>query len=122
VAQEDVRGAGREIRRHARFAPAGTNANFVQVVNAHELIVRTYERGVEDETLACGTGAAASVLCAAKHGWVFSPVVAHTQSGLPLKVEFEITPGGFTHLAQSGEARLVYWGELSDEATHFDLK
>ena len=122
VEKEDVRGLGREIRRHARFAPEGTNVNFVQVVNAHELKIRTYERGVEDETLACGTGTAAAVLCAARRGWVQSPVLAMTRSGMPLKVEFELTPRGFEHLAQSGEARLVYWGELSDEATHFDLK
>jgi diaminopimelate epimerase len=122
VEKEDVRALGREIRRHARFAPAGTNVNFVQVAGPHELKVRTYERGVEDETLACGTGAAAAVLCAAQRGRVESPVLALTQSGLALKVEFARTPGGFAGLAQSGEARLVYWGELSDEATRFDLK
>lgn len=121
VEQEDVFNLGREIRRHARFAPAGTNVNFVQVLNTHELKVRTYERGVEDETLACGTGAAAAVLCTARRGVVASPVLALTKSGLPLKVEFVMTPEGFEHLAQSGEARLVYWGELSDEATRFDL-
>jgi diaminopimelate epimerase len=121
VAKEDVRGLGQEIRQHARFAPEGTNANFVQVTGPHELRVRTYERGVEDETLACGTGAAAAVLCAARRGWVQSPVQAITRSGLALKVEFELSSAGFVHLAQSGEARLIYWGELSEEATRFEL-
>jgi diaminopimelate epimerase len=69
-----VQGLGSEIRFHKHFAPKGTNANFVQVLGPSQIRVRTYERGVEGETLACGTGVTASALVAAKlHGFV-SPV------------------------------------------------
>jgi diaminopimelate epimerase len=61
----DVVALGKEIRFHQAFAPAGTNANFVYRSKPNEIIVRTYERGVEDETLACGTGAIASAIISA---------------------------------------------------------
>lgn len=60
VAEADVAGLGRALRFHPHFAPAGTNVNFVQVLSPSDMLLRTYERGVEAETYACGTGAAAS--------------------------------------------------------------
>jgi diaminopimelate epimerase len=117
--QEDVPGLGREIRRHPRFQPAGTNVNFCQVVDEHHLRLRTYERGVEGETLGCGTGAAAAAMLAAKHGRVRSPVGVVTASGETLDMEFTLQGDGFANVRQSGEARLIYWGELSEEATKY---
>ena len=76
------------------------------------LSIRTYERGVEDETLACGTGAVASALIAARLGQVVSPVTVHTRGGETLIVYF--TPNGeaFSEVYLEGDALVVYQGEL----------
>jgi diaminopimelate epimerase len=103
----DVRGLGRMLRTHEFFAPEGTNANFVKVEDHATLSVRTYERGVEDETLACGTGAAAVALIAHRHGWVDLPVVVQCASGSDLIIDVS---GGNTTLA--GEAEYVFAGEI----------
>jgi len=112
----DVVATGRAIRYHREFAPQGTNANFVARTAAGEIFIRTYERGVEDETLACGTGnVAAALLLAANHGLV-SPVTLTTRSGSPLTVHF--TRGGdcFENVFLEGDARVIYRGELWEEA------
>ena len=84
---------GRMLRAHRRFRPDGTNVNFAFVENSHSLSVRTYERGVEGETLACGTGAIASVLLAAVRGQAKSPVEVQVRSGETLTVYFRTTDG-----------------------------
>ena len=89
VEQADVIGIGRATRYHAHFQPHGTNANFVQVTGPQEIAIRTYERGVEDETLACGTGSIASTVICASLGKVVSPVSVVTRSGCVLKVYYE---------------------------------
>ncbi len=89
----DVVRMGRAIRRHANFTPAGTNANFVRLEGPSRLSIRTYERGVEDETLACGTGVVAAALVAAFKGFVKSPVSVRTRGGEILTVHFEIGNG-----------------------------
>ena len=76
AAAVDVRDWGRRLRHHGAFAPAGTNVNFVQRADGG-LAIRTYERGVEDETLACGTGATASALAAAYALGLESPRLDH---------------------------------------------
>ncbi|MCX5820667.1 MAG: diaminopimelate epimerase [Deltaproteobacteria bacterium] len=114
--QFDVFNTGRAIRYHEHYQPAGTNANFAAVVDGHTLRVRTYERGVEDETLACGTGSVASALIAARKGLVESPVDVRVQSGELLRIHFEQTEGGFTKVYLEGKAKVVYQGELWDEA------
>ncbi|MCX7934641.1 MAG: diaminopimelate epimerase, partial [Planctomycetota bacterium] len=83
----DVRGLGRALRYHARFAPAGTNVNFLQR-QGERIAVRTYERGVEDETLACGTGAVASAIVAARLWGLASPIAVQTRSGVVLRISF----------------------------------
>ncbi len=116
IASAAVQELGRQIRFHSCFQPAGTNANFVQVLDRGHLRVRTYERGVEDETLACGTGAVAVALIAAKRGLVDSPVDVQTTGGEILKIYFQGQGDGFDRVFLQGDTRLVYEGELSEEA------
>jgi diaminopimelate epimerase len=112
----DVARLGRAIRFHPLFAPAGTNANFVEIDAPTRLTIRTYERGVEGETLACGTGAVAAALLAALLGKARSPVTLKTRGGPPLKVGFDLDDGTVTRVELTGEARLVYEGTLWPEA------
>lgn len=118
----DVAGLGRAIRFHPEFQPAGTNVNFVWVQDRHHIVVRTYERGVEAETLACGTGSIASSLLSAVEGRASSPVEVRTRSGETLTIYFEMSgspgdPGSirFSDVHLEGEARVVYQGELWEE-------
>jgi diaminopimelate epimerase len=112
----DVFGTGRLIRYHEHYQPAGTNANFVRVLDGHTIAVRTYERGVEDETLACGTGSVAAALIAARKGLVSSPVEVLVQSGERLKIYFEETKNGYGNVYLEGGATVVYQGLLWEEA------
>jgi diaminopimelate epimerase len=111
-----VKERGKIIRFHAHFQPAGTNANFVQVMDRGHIMVRTYERGVEDETLACGTGAVASVLISAAKGFVDSPVAVETSGGEILNIYFEKKEEVFERVFLEGDTRLIYEGELWEEA------
>ncbi len=115
----DVLTWGRSLRTHTRFQPAGTNVNFVSVEDAHHLRIRTYERGVEDETLACGTGSIAAALVAASRGLAVSPVEVLTRSGETLTIHFtqEGGPdqGELAEVHMEGDAKVVYEGELWDE-------
>ena len=119
AASVSVKDLGRKIRFHSQFQPAGTNANFIQLVDRKHIKVRTYERGVEDETLACGTGAVASALIAAKKGFVDSPVEVQTSGGEILKIYFQPKGEGFDRVFLEGDARVVYEGELWEEATDY---
>jgi len=121
VQVEDLEGhpvveEGRVIRYHDLFAPAGTNANFVRVLGPDRMAVRTYERGVEDETLACGTGAMASVLVASVRGMVTSPVKVKTRGGEELKIHFEKQGNDFKRVWLEGMTSVVYEGRLHEEA------
>ncbi len=121
VETEDLESApvldwGREIRFHQRFAPAGTNVNFMAVRSPGAIAVRTYERGVEDETLACGTGCVASALVAAiRHGWE-SPVAVTTRSGGILTIHYEHAGPDIGPVHLEGDARVVYTAELQADA------
>jgi diaminopimelate epimerase len=112
----DVHQTGQAIRYHRMFAPAGTNANFVAVDGPNRLTIRTYERGVEGETLACGTGAVAAAVLAGLLGKVKSPVTLRTRGGPPLGVSFTLDGQRVTSVTLTGEARLVYEGSLTQEA------
>jgi diaminopimelate epimerase len=106
---------GRKSRYHEIFHPAGTNVNFISVHNSHQIKMRTYERGVEDETLACGTGAVASALISGALGKVASPVKLKQWSGQTLEVAFDWDGKSFSQVTLSGDARLVYEGRVWEE-------
>ena len=112
----DVFHMGRQIRYHRHYQPAGTNANFVTVTDRHALRIRTYERGVEDETLACGTGSVAAALISSRKGWVDSPVAVTVKSGEILTIYFDKTEKGFEKVYLEGKAAVVYEGRLWEEA------
>jgi len=111
----DIVHLGRAIRYHHHFAPSGTNADFVRVENPSQLSLRTYERGVEDETLACGTGAVASALVAAFKGLVKSPVSIKTRGGEVLTVHFDIEGGKMKKVFFEGDVHIIYEGEMWEE-------
>ena len=116
VADLDVVAMGREIRHHPAFAPAGTNANFVQRGQGSAIEIRTYERGVEDETLACGTGAIASALISAGRFDLNSPVDVKTRSGVHLTIPIRRADGRFSEIYMEGDARIIYTGEIQPDA------
>ncbi len=103
---------GQEIRRHAHFAPRGTNVNFVQVLGPGSIRVRTYERGVEGETLACGTGVAASALISARLQGFSSPVRVRVQGGGHLEVSFQQNGTYFMEVRLKGPADFVFDGRI----------
>jgi diaminopimelate epimerase len=109
----DVFGLGRQLRYHKFFAPKGTNVDFVEVVNNNTIKIRTYERGVEDETLACGTGAVAAALIADCRLPIadYYRINVHTQSDEVLKVYFQRISNTFSNVWLEGKARMVYLGE-----------
>jgi diaminopimelate epimerase len=112
-----VRELGARIRHHQAFMPAGTNVNFVELTGPDRIKVRTYERGVEDETLACGTGAVAGALIGAVKGMLRSPVAVTTSGGEVLTILFNLKEGpGADNVFLKGPARIIYLGELNDEA------
>ena len=106
---------GREIRFHDRFAPAGTNVNFVQVTGRGNIRVRTYERGVEAETLACGTGVVASAIVTTARGLTSQAVQAQTRGGDILQVNVDVSDPDSMDVYLEGEASLVYRAQLTDE-------
>lgn len=112
----DVFDLGQQTRYHNDFKPAGTNANFI-CIHSQELIeIRTYERGVENETLACGTGSIASAIVSATLGKVKSPVSVKTASGVVLKIHFDLENDEAKNVYLEGDARVIFAGELTSEA------
>ncbi|MBN1573414.1 MAG: diaminopimelate epimerase [Deltaproteobacteria bacterium] len=112
----DMEKAGSEVRYHEDFRPAGTNVNFVSHVDGSTIRIRTYERGVEGETLACGTGAVAAAVISHLKGKVSPPVTVVPTSGIPLTIHFEADGDKIGEVFLEGDARLVYRGFFSPEA------
>jgi len=108
----DVRGLGAALRHHAHFSPKGTNANFVRIDGPGKISIRTYERGVEDETLACGTGVVASALILHETQGAASPVSVRVRGGDALAVSFEKTGGVYHNVTLTGPADFVFDGEI----------
>jgi diaminopimelate epimerase len=107
---------GRELRHHADFAPQGTNVDFVRVTGPQSIGVRTYERGVEDETLACGTGVVASAILMARLARVRPPVGVTVKSGAVLSVQFTTDGDQVRAVCLDGPAVVLFEGELRLEA------
>lgn len=108
----DVMKLGAALRWHRAFQPRGTNVNFVQRLSGRKLQVRTYERGVEGETLACGTGVTACALVAAELFGIRSPVSLVVKSGELLKVHFSGKPSQAQSVCLQGPARFIFDGEI----------
>jgi diaminopimelate epimerase len=107
---------GRGIRRSDAFAPAGTNVNIVSQLGNDRLRMRTYERGVEAETLACGTGAVATAVVSAGRGMVTTPVEIVTSSGMPLVASFDLRQNGARTVTLRGQTRIVMSGTIRPDA------
>ena len=108
----DVAGLGAAVRNHPIFAPQGANVDFMKILDAQSLQVRTYERGVESETMACGTGIVACSLVAARLGKVAPPVRVACAGGNVLEVDFRPTDTGAQDVTLLGPAVFVFQGTL----------
>lgn len=114
VDRVDLRDRGPALRNDPALGPDGANVNFISAAPAGGWRMRTYERGVEDETLACGTGAVTAGCALAAWGLAKLPLVIHTRSGLELRVRARRNGGGrFDDVWLEGEARLVFRGVLA---------
>ncbi|MBS3820520.1 MAG: diaminopimelate epimerase [Planctomycetes bacterium] len=126
VEQADVDRWGYALRHHEEFQPRGANANFVQVLGEGEIALRTWEFGVEGETLACGTGSAASaIMTALREGWGGDivtgeqPVLVHTRGGYTLRMAFTLDDDGhIDDCCLDTPVRLTYTGRLHPDYVH----
>jgi diaminopimelate epimerase len=107
-----VRERGASIRHHEMFSPKGTNANFLEKRGGQSIAIRTYERGVEDETLACGTGVVASALIFAAMEKAPGPIAVLVRGGSELTVDFEKEGERFRNVTLSGPAEFVFEGSI----------
>jgi diaminopimelate epimerase len=112
VEEVNVRKRGDALRHHEKFSPAGANVNFIEKRGPKEILVRTYERGVEDETLACGTGVVASALLFAAIEKIDGPISVTVRSGSKLSVDFKRAGDRFTDVTLTGPAEFAFEGEI----------
>jgi diaminopimelate epimerase len=109
----EVRRLGSAVRRHELFAPKGTNVNFLHERGPRQIAIRTYERGVEDETLACGTGVVASALIFSAVKNVEGPIGVLVRGGNELQVGFEKAGHEFKNVTLTGPAEFVFEGTIN---------
>jgi diaminopimelate epimerase len=114
----DLMATGRGIRTHRVFAPRGTNVDFVRVKDG-TVWIRTYERGVEGETLACGTGAVAAGILSAVHGYVRPPVPVRTRGGDVLVIHFDPGKDAFAEVYLEGDTSWSCDGVIYKEAYRY---
>ena len=112
VADVDVLREGSTIRRHEAFSPKGANVNFIEKRAPDKIAIRTYERGVEDETLACGTGVVASALIFAATENAKGPITVIARGGDELRVAFEKIDKQFRNVTLTGPAEFVFEGTI----------
>lgn len=112
IDQIDLENLGPKIRHHPKFAPRGANVNFASRVDSTTLRLRTFERGVEAETQACGTGATATAIAAAHEFGMSGPIQLITRSGQTLVIHFKREEGSITDVVMSGPATFVFSGEI----------
>jgi len=115
----DVVALGRAIRNHPDYQPAGTNANFVSCDAEGRWSIRTYERGVEGETLACGTGNVAAAIILAVNQGIESPISFKTRSGSRLTIYYERAGEACRAVYMAGDARLIYEGRMTPDAWNY---
>lgn len=108
---------GSYIRNYSLWKPNGTNFTIAQKIDSQKLKIRTYERGVEGETLACGTGATAAALAAARQSGYSSPVIVQTYSGEELEIGFSFENQIFSNVTMKGSAECTFMGEI--DLKHF---
>ena len=123
----DVSAIGRRIRNEPRLLPEGANVNFVQAAGKNKIINRTYERGVETETLACGTGAVASAIVATMKLGLTPPISVSVRSGEELIVHFGTSDRAITDVYLHGSSHILFHGSLiyddiSGKIEHSELK
>ncbi len=112
IDEVDVRSLGAALRHHAMFAPRGANANFIEQRGQRTIAIRTYERGVENETLACGTGVVASAIIFAATENVSGPIDVLVRGGETLRVDFARDGDQFSNVTLTGPADFVFDGEI----------
>jgi len=112
VSDVDVRGRGKKLRHHKIFSPKGVNVNFMEKRGARKIAIRTYERGVEEETLACGTGVVASALIFAATEKASGPISVIVRSGSELTVDFRSDHDQFGNVTLTGPAEFVFEGAV----------
>jgi diaminopimelate epimerase len=108
----EVQRLGAAIRHHEHFAPKGSNVNFVKIINENTAAIRTYERGVEAETLACGTGVVATALILHALKGASAPIGIRVKGGDLLQVGFEKSAAGYANVTLTGPADFVFDGQI----------